>query len=316
MNPGSTNWGIVSTIKAPAREILEFAAFHLEAGAHRLFLYLDAPCPEALPFLRAHPKIRVFNCNDAFWAKRSKNGRPQKHQVRQTKNASRTYNRQSKDLDWLAHIDVDEFLWSSMPIADLLEKQSPDCYSLRVQALEALAGAEEAFKAHLSASASQDAILAEIYPRFASYLNGGFLSHTQGKLFVRCGLEHLTFRIHNAYFSEIENPGLANLPEVDLCHLHASDWEKWFAHYRYRLEKGSYRAELAPPRRWEKGSPNLHMLLKALEEKEGQAGLRAFFAETCEAGPALRERLQEVDLLRIRPLDLVAKRKKHFPDFP
>ena len=36
-----TRWGIVSTIKASEREILDFAAYHLELGAHRLYLYIN-----------------------------------------------------------------------------------------------------------------------------------------------------------------------------------------------------------------------------------------------------------------------------------
>ena len=38
-----TCWGSVAKILAPTLNVLGFAAYHLYAGAHRLFIYLDDP---------------------------------------------------------------------------------------------------------------------------------------------------------------------------------------------------------------------------------------------------------------------------------
>jgi hypothetical protein len=62
-----TRWGVVATILAPTLDVLRFAAYHLDAGAHRLFIYLDDPESDAYALLKAHPKIRVHQCNDAHW---------------------------------------------------------------------------------------------------------------------------------------------------------------------------------------------------------------------------------------------------------
>ena len=40
-------WAIVSTIKAPTKDILNFAAHYLSLGATHLYLFLDFPDPEA-----------------------------------------------------------------------------------------------------------------------------------------------------------------------------------------------------------------------------------------------------------------------------
>lgn len=315
MTKPADKWGIVSTIKAPAAQILDFAAYHLEAGAHRLFLYLDTPCPEARNHLEDHPKIRVIDCDDAYWSKRGRSGRPQKHQMRQTRNAARCYNRQSKDLDWLAHIDVDEFLWSAAPIAQRLSQLDAQIICARSRPLEAIAGSPDLFKAYLPPGPDQDQILRSIYPRFADQSRGGFLSHVQGKLFVRTGQEDASFRIHNFFQGEIENPAACELSDIDLCHFHASNWEDWLAHYHYRLQQGSYRAELAPQRRWDKNSPNLHSFLLNLERNEGQTGLRTFFDELNLASPLQQAKLETAGLLRRRSLRLNTKREKHFPGF-
>ena len=315
MGAPSDKWGLVSTIKAPATQILNFAAYHLDAGAHRLFIYLDSPCPEAHKFLKNHPKIRVIECDDAYWGKRGRKGRPVKHQVRQAQNATRCYRRQCKDLEWLAHIDADEFLWSPSPIGQHLAQLPPQTICARSRPLEAVANAPDLFKAYLPPGPSQDAVLNSLYPRFADQSRGGFLSHVQGKLFVRTGQDDASFRIHNFFQGEIENPAATELNDVDLCHYHACNWEDWLAHYRYRLQQGSYRAELAPQRRGDRNSPNLHSFLKDLERNEGETGLRAFYDELNLADSRQQAEVEKAGLLRRRSLALNSKRKKHFPGF-
>lgn len=306
-------WGLCATVKTDAQSLLEFCAYHLEAGAHRLFLYLDAPCPDARSHLKAHPKIRVTDCDTAFWSKR-KNGRPEKHQLRQTANATRAYRRQAGGVEWLAHIDADEFLWSAQPLGSLLAALPEEALCARVRPVESLAGPGEAFKALPPAGAERQAVLARLYPRFGMLTKAGFLSHTNGKLFVRCGLDGLRFKIHNAYLAGIENPCLVELDGGELCHVHARDWESWLAHYRYRLENGSYRSDLAPNRPRSDGGQTLHEVLKAIESRAGTTGLRAFYDELCADTPGHRAKLEAEGLLRIRPLRLDELRRKHFPE--
>ncbi|NIZ13703.1 glycosyltransferase family 2 protein [Phaeobacter sp. HF9A] len=313
-----TKWGLVATLKAGAEEILAFAAWHLEMGAHRLFLYLDAPCPRALPHLKAHPKIRVIETDAAHWEKRR--GRiPEKHQVRQSLNATRAYRRQAKDLDWLIHMDVDEFLTAESSIAAALGALHKDRICARVRPLERLAGSESHYKARIPPGPDQEAIAARLYPRFGPYLKGGFISHVQGKLFLRTGLdgagEDVEIRIHNAFVNGEENPGPAELAQVDLCHHHSNDWDHWMRHYRYRLEKGSYRADLAPARSRDMGGVTLHELLSQVESLEGEAGLRVFFNEVCADSPDLRARLEAEGLFRSRRLPLSQARARQFPKF-
>jgi hypothetical protein len=309
-----TRWGLVSTIKAEATDVLNFAAYHLDAGAHRLNLYLDAPCPNAMPFLKAHPKILVILCDDAYWLKRRKSY-PEKHQTRQTLNATRAYRRQCDDLDWLIHIDVDEFLWSTQPVADHLAQVGSSDLCARVRPIESLAGDGTAFKGYIPNSPERGATVGRIYPNFGTHVIGGFLSHLQGKLFVRTGLDRVSIRIHNAYQDGVECRSHSDLTQIDLCHLHGKDWHTWYSQYRYRLEKGSYRAELKPARPRETGGVTKHELLNAIEVEEGLSGLRAFYDELCADTPELRAKLPAEGLLKIRDLTLATKRRVHFPDF-
>lgn len=308
-----TRWGIVSTIKAPLPEILDFAAYHLDLGAHRLLLFLDDPQPDTVAVLKAHPRIRVFACDDRHW-RRLGIRRPAKHQVRQTANASFAYGRRVQ-VDWLIHMDVDEFLWPEASVADVLDGLPDETLCARVRPMEQIASDAAAFKAFIPPGPDREATVARLYPTYGAWVKGGFLSHVAGKLLVRTGLGPLTVRIHNVFRGDEMNPGETELDRIALCHAHAGNWDQWIAAYRYRLEQGAYRAELAPARPREKGGLTLHEALNLIEAEAGEAGLRAFFDEIAVATPEARARLEHEGLLRLCDLRLGEKRRKHFPNF-
>ena len=307
-----TTWGVVSTVKAPLTDILAFAAHHLDLGAHRLYIYLDDPEPDTFNTLKSHPKIRPTACDDGYWQKQGM--RPRKHQVRQGRNATHAYNRRA-EVDWLAHIDVDEFLAPPAPLSDLLAALPPAATSARIYPVEALAGDGTRFK-RAARGPDQAVVIDRIYPVYGRYLRGGFMSHVAGKLFARTGLEGVDFRIHNVLVNRKTSPDGTTLDGVDLCHFHAKPWEDWFATYRYRLQNGSYRPELPPAVPHDRGGLTLHELFTAIETEDGEAGLRAFFDEVCADTPMLRARLAAEGLLCTHDLQLSAKIRKHFPEFP
>ena len=311
-------WGVVSTIKAPARDILNFAAYHLELGAHRVFVYLDEDCPEARAALKAHPKARVTVTDEGYWARRG--GRPDKHQPRQSANATHCVTRKP-GVDWLAHIDVDEFLWPDKPIEKQLLDLPDGTRSARVHPVEALAPdpadpppeGQIWAKGHARQQGPRRSQTNEIYPTFGDHLNGGFLSHVAGKIFVRTGIENTSLRIHNAFFDRTQDRDPPRLEDTKLVHLHAPDWAHWLALYRFRMAQGSYRESLKPAPMPDGLGLNMHALFSMLEEEGGETALRAFYDEVCTATPALRERLANHGHLHAIRLELDTKRMKHFP---
>ncbi|SDY26231.1 Glycosyl transferase family 2 [Lentibacter algarum] len=304
-------WGIVSTIKAPLEEIERFAAHHLELGADRLILYLDDDNKPAFQALRQHPKLRVLRTHGEHW--RGKN-RPVKHQARQGANARHAYKRKADGLDWLAHIDVDEFLWPrEQTLAEQLAALPKGCMAARVRPIEALASQTGTyFKAMTNERKQRQRETDAIYPTYGHHLNGGFLSHVAGKLFARTGSEEADFRIHNVFLGGVQNPEQEELLGTELCHIHAASYGHWMQNYRYRLSHGVYRAELKPNRAPELGGLTLHELLKTIEDTDGEEGLKAFYEEVCTATPELLKRLDDHGLLRNYDLGLEAKRQKHF----
>lgn len=313
MPKSDTTWGVVATIKASPRDTLTFAAHHLELGAHRIHIYLDAPDEVAFAHLKTHPKVRVTTCDDAYWTKWGKD-RPDMHQPRQSLNATRCYRRRP-EVDWLAHIDVDEFLWPKQPLDQILGSVPSDVVCLRARPQEQLAGPGNWFKGFIPPGPERASVIKDVFPTYGSFVKGGFLSHVAGKVIVRTGLDKIGIRIHNAFQGGKTQVPSTDSPEVALLHCHAKDWTDWRRSLAFRRSKGAYRASLPPNKARDKGGLSMHELLATLEEKEGETGLRAFYDEMNATTPEGRQRLAERDLLFQYELDLDQKLGKHFPDF-
>lgn len=313
------SWGVVATIRAPARDILNFAAWHLDQGAQRVFIYLDEDAPEARAALVAHPRCRVVVTGAAYWQGR-KGGRPERHQPRQSANATHCYN-SGPDVDWLAHIDVDEFLWPGAPLTEQLAALPETARSARVTPIEALAPdpgdpPPEGLiwcKGHARHLGARRAQTSAIYPTYGEHLNGGFLSHVAGKVLVRTGVDKVSLRIHNAFFDRAQDLAPARMDDIRLVHLHAPSWQVWQDSFRFRMAQGSYREGLRAAPMPDGGGLSMNQLFTLLEAEGGEAALAAFWREVCTATPELRARLDAHGHLHAVRLDLDARRRRHFP---
>ncbi|MCT4370622.1 glycosyltransferase family 2 protein [Yangia mangrovi] len=291
-------WGLTSTIRAPLPEIARFAAHHLELGAAVLQIHLDAPDPEAEAFLTRHPAIRVTRCDVAYW-QASGRARPEAHQVRQAYNATQSL-RDGLGVQWLGHLDVDEFLLPQRPLSELLAEVPLAAAFARIAPVEALApeqGLPQRFKTTHKHAGQPKAVLQEIYPTFGAHLYGGFLSHTSGKVFARTGIPETRLGIHTLKYRGVDAVNRHRLGEIWLAHLHARSWEQFRGHLDFRRTLGSYRKSSERP---EMGQAEL---IGFLMEKEGDAGLRALFDEVCADTPALRDRLRAHGMLLEHPFD-------------
>lgn len=307
-DPEALRWGIVTMAKAPLPQIARFAAHHLDLGADRLYLYLDAPDAQTAAFLAQHPKVTVTQCDAAFWQAQKK-PRMKAHQMRQTWLATQTY--QDCDLHWLAHIDVDEFLLPPAAMRDLLAHVPKDRAVLRLPPAELLAGSQgdEAFKLMPRYGGQTKAALETIYPTFGAHLPDGFVSHREGKNFVRTGLMGIRLGIHTVLQDGALITNRARQDDLFLGHAHAPDWAFFRDHMAFRMARGSYRKS-------DETKFRLTDILTFLQTEEGEDGLRTFFSEVCEATPALIAALESHHMLLRYRLDLDAKVARHFGPLP
>ncbi|MEM6758390.1 MAG: glycosyltransferase family 2 protein [Pseudomonadota bacterium] len=305
----SVRWGLSATLLADPEDILRFAAYHAALGAHRLYLYLDDPGSAAYDRLKAHPTVRVTRCDAAHWDTLA-GRRPAKHQVRQCLNATHAYTRRA-EVDWMIHIDVDEFLVpQATTIADALAQAKGD--AVRARPMELLAdGDGTAFKAFIPPGPQRQQIVRALYPTYGHALRGGFLSHVAGKVFVRTGLGPLDIRIHDVFGDGAQRVTARDSNKIALAHCHARTWSEWSQHFAYRLERGAYRAELKPAPH---ATVSLHALLSEIAASDGEVGLHAFFDEVIADTASLRGRLEAHGLLRHVALGLDAHRAAEFTE--
>jgi len=298
-----TGWGVVATIRGPLPDIAAWAAHHLDIGASRLFIYLDEPEPAQIDYLSAHPQIDVTACDDAYWSAQP-TPRHETHQRRQMYNANHAYNR--CDLNWLAHIDVDEFILPPRPMAQILAGIPADIAYVNLPPVERLAPPPNAahstdyFKRTPRMAGQTKAVLPHIYPTFGAHLRGGYISHLEGKIIARTGLPGARVGIHALLHRRQMVTNKLRLDDTLIGHAHAPSWQVFEKHLKFRMTKGSYQ---------KRGRTGFRLLdvLEFLIEEEGETALRRFYTEVCEARPELIEKLAEYNMLVTHPLDLQRK---------
>lgn len=297
-DPAKLRWGIVSTVKAPLRKIAEFIAFHLDLGAHRIRIHLDVP-DLAIADRLAHPRVRFTQCDDRYWQGKPNRARTT-HQRRQMFNAARTY-RMSK-LDWLIHIDVDEFVLSPRPLANLLAEVEPDASHIELPPVEMMDGSED--PQHFKRPASKT-VLRTIYPLFGEHVPGGFIGTRSPKIAARTKMPNVRLGIHALHYSGQPVSATASLPGVELGHAHAPDFKTFKQHLTYRLSKGSYHD------RDGKMNRRGHLFRALMNDPEPDA-LREFHTELCAPTQERIALLKEHGLLRMETLNLGAKVERYF----
>lgn len=259
-------------------------------------VFLDQP-DNALAERLAHPAVTFHHCDDAHWSRAPAKARST-HQRRQAHNATRTY-RQSK-VDWLLHIDVDEFLLGGFT--------APLGQAARIRPAELLMGCDwpnrGLFKKSRRAAGQSPEAHAALHPTFANIVPDGMLSYGGGKIALKTGLEGVRFGLHHAAQHGEKLPA----PVADtmlIGHAHAPSAAAFAAHRAFRAAKGSYRAQ---------GKPNA--LGAALDLLEAEGRVQDFLDEVITATPARLDLYRAHDMLLEVDMDLDAKVTEMFGDAP
>ena len=113
----AASWGIVMTVHEPAQLVLANVGWHLGTGASEIHVYLDDPEDPVSGALEALGRVRITHCGAAHWHQNAPSGRrPPTHRRRQGLNANHALKR--CEVDWLIHLDADEFIVQDRPLGD------------------------------------------------------------------------------------------------------------------------------------------------------------------------------------------------------
>lgn len=185
-------WGVVATVSEPLPLLMAFTAHHIAAGADQVTLYLDDPDPKVSITLETSPKCRVIQCDTAYWSSHSKNGRPTDHRLRQTFNANDALNH--ADVHWLIHMDADEFLTSTIDIAEELSHLEPDIEAARVQNQERVyqrgVVGSDIFVGLARGPIRSRLVNFVFYRQITKFMNRGMIGYSGGKCFLRVGCDN------------------------------------------------------------------------------------------------------------------------------
>lgn len=285
------SWGIVCTAKASPEEIARFVAHHLSVGCTSINIYLDAPNAAAESL--AHPALQFYQGTQAHEALNQ----------RQMANATEAY-AQAKT-DWLAHIDLDEFILPTAPLAKELAALSKETEWARLLPVEALASDPPLyFKRAPQHAGLKRSLLEDLYPDYGLALRTGFISHSEGKASARTGLKGARMGVH--ILRGRNKPKPATLA-AHLAHTHALTWEDFIAQLPRRLAGTSYTAA-------RNGDLPIGDLLRHIEAEDGIAGLKCFYTALRAPDRQHLTALKKHGLLIRHDLQLDAKARKLFPN--
>ncbi|MBE3637653.1 glycosyltransferase family 2 protein [Mangrovicoccus algicola] len=288
------SWATVSTTINPSPEIHAFIDFHLAAGASHVFIYLDRPDHDFPGARGPDPRVTVIRCDDAYWAATSWKTRPERFQHRQDQNATDAYQRCGQG--WLAHIDIDEFLFSEVPLKRLLRNLPQEVLSVRAEPWELLLPLDPRlpvtyFRGRVGLTEQERGLHQRAFPRFWEDVPTGFLSHIDGKVIVRTGVPDLVFGVHRARVNGGEKLKPRLMRRLMLAHCPNRDRETFAVKARYRMYHGGYRpfGDLRKQKIFD-------MLERQLEAK-GEDGMREVFDEFTTTRTEMLIRLEEHGLL-------------------
>lgn len=188
------------TVDEPLSLVVSNVAWHLSAGAEEVHLYFDRPKDPAIQVVAAIPQVKIVECSDDYW-KRLQTKRPNAQTKRQFINANHALKNSS--VDWLAHIDADEFLLQLSPIREELRAiQKMDValhFDVRERVYIGKTSESNIFEgAFRSRSHLPKSLDRAIFGDLARYLQRGLLSHCAGKIAVPTN-QNYVLGIHSAY---------------------------------------------------------------------------------------------------------------------
>ena len=239
------DWGVCCTAKATLPQLLAFVAWHRAAGATRIWVHLDDADVISGNVLNQIDGVTAILCDDAYWAELGI--RPKRQEPRQSYNMQRVY--ALAELPVIAHVDVDEYLYSERVISDVLDEWDDGLPFLRVAPAEALHDPtlkDDIFTARQFRlpfpNGMPDAKRIDVLGKYLPLLRKNMMSHKVGKSFFKTGIPGLIPKIHAGSFGKNEPP--LSVPvnrDIVVLHFHAQDKAAWLDALPHRTINGAYR---------------------------------------------------------------------------
>ena len=311
------SWGVVLTAHEPEQLLLANVGWHIGTGAAEVHVYLDDPGDAVAARLSAIPGVRCIRCDAAHWRDAAPAGRkPATHRRRQALNANHALAR--CNVDWLVHLDADEFLVQDRPLGqEMAAVRALDCeLYFPVAERMYLKGQRETIWDGVFRTCTRSMIRRGdgidndrvIYGDHVDCLDFGVLGHSVGKCAVPRG-EGYRFGIHWAFRGGgRKRAERFRSTSTRLLHFDGLTQLQWWAKLRRYTEYDTGDFNVAAHRQAQ--------IDRAAEAAGAPGGYEALHAELKELSPEQQARLRAFGLLYEVPFDPVPVLREVLGDVP
>ncbi len=294
-DPEAISWGIVATLNEDHDQAVRFVAHHVTLGANQIVLYADNP--NDVPHeLGLHPNVTVIACDETVISNEQRANLPRR-------NARKAFYfnkaRRKLRLDWVAMLDVDEFLLPKAPIRDILAKIPEDAAFLALTVFEQFADAPTLFRLPASAYDIDLEQQNKLFPTFGSYVPDLILGPSDGRLMVRGKLGNIRTGNFVVKFEKQAATNSFTPADLIVAHSHSEDFQSFLAALPRRIDEGYTRRR--------PDGTNIKSVLDAVDYTSKNQELNAMYQEICAARPEVLEMLQSKGALLEHDLELDRK---------
>lgn len=217
-----TKIAIAVTVRAEMSVIVQFIEYHLSKKIDEIFVFLDDPSFNTVPLLfSCHEKVKFIVCDEKYWNEVNvcrfdnceKNIRPKGIEQRQFSNYS--YARKKTHCDWVANIDIDEFIYSPYELKSFITQLPLNIFSIRMRTKEAIyteiVEDNHIFNTCFFKKNNKKAEKSsQLFFDSKLHANGGYWGHKLGKILARRqeGIRHIgnhyIFPLNNELIIDVE----------------------------------------------------------------------------------------------------------------
>jgi len=295
------SFGTITTCRENPAQVREFVNYHLNLGAAAMVIYFDDPRDPAIKQFEGEPRVICRPCDDIHW--RRLLGRPPKSfaeaQVKNLEEGSAILRK--RGVAWIASIDIDELLYSRVPLCSLLSEVDEDVDIILAKPREAIQHERmsEEFQFRSSYfreftpqfSPTQQETSMRFMPAVLEFGDSGCFAHRDGKTLFRATSEIETYGVHLPK-NKSKPLRMVGSEDIVLLHFDANSYETWERRWIARVTGQRVQSTKSVHRRKQ------HDHLAHVLASHGRAGLKRVFEDWHFYSPKAIAALEAAGLVR------------------
>ncbi|MCK5855139.1 MAG: glycosyltransferase family 2 protein [Sulfurovaceae bacterium] len=231
---------ITVTVRAEIGIIQYFINYHLNIGIDHIFIFFDDPNDNSFDYFRHINNISCIRCDTVHWAKLACDENSN-IEARQINNANMALAlAKNRGIDWIAHIDIDELIYTNIPLKKILNTLPKNTNYLWLPPLEAIPN-----KIKHSAPFKEIHAFKQLPTKQHQYYRGMceaayfageyFRGHIGGKSITKISNKINSLNLHKPSADE-KSLRVSTLDVACLLHYDCFDYDAWLTKWTRRID--------------------------------------------------------------------------------